>query len=173
MQHQEAPRHRLVRPSLALGTALWLLTGTLLAGCGAAVDSQPPPARPAEDTHRDFGQYEVHYNALRTDELTPDVARAYGIERSGNRVLLNVSLLAKSTDGRTTPVDGEVHASAYNLNGQLKDLEMRRIQEGTSIYFIGEVGISGNEILVFDIDARPREGGEAFAVQFKREFYAD
>ena len=54
-----------------------------------------------------------------------------------------------------------MHATAYNLNGQLKDLKMRRIQEGTAIYFIGEVGISGTEILVFDIDATPRGGADA------------
>jgi nucleoid DNA-binding protein len=73
--------------------------------------------------------------------------------------LLNVSMLAKSPDGRTNPADGTVKANAYNLNGQLKDLQMRRVQEGSSIYFIGEVGISGDEILVFDIDAAPSDGG--------------
>ena len=39
---------------------------------------------------------------------------------------------------------------------------MRRITEGTSFYFIGEVGISGTEILVFDIDAVP--SGQAVEV---------
>ena len=150
-----------------------VLGGTQLAGCDAGVDSRPQTARPAEDTHRDFGNFEVHYNAVRTDQITPDVARAYGIERSGNRVLLNVSMLAKSPDGRTTPTDGAVQATAYNLNGQLKSLEMRRVQEATSVYFIGEVGISGNEILVFDIDARPRDGSGPYSIKFKREFFAD
>jgi hypothetical protein len=70
-------------------------------------------------------------------------------------------------------VDGEVTASAYNLNGQVKSLAMRRVQEGESIYFIGEVGISGNEILVFDIDSRPQGGNGPYTVRFKREFYAD
>ncbi|HXW09961.1 MAG TPA: DUF4426 domain-containing protein [Steroidobacteraceae bacterium] len=153
--------------------AALVLGGTQLAGCDAGVDSRPQTARPAEDTHQDFGNFEVHYNAVRTDQLTPDVARAYSIERSGNRVLLNVSMLAKSPDGRTTPTDGVVKATAYNLNGQLKNLEMRRVQEGSSVYFIGEVGISGNEILVFDIDATPRDGSGAYSVKFKREFFAD
>ncbi|HET7202328.1 MAG TPA: DUF4426 domain-containing protein [Steroidobacteraceae bacterium] len=153
--------------------ALLAIGGTLLAGCGSGVDSRPQTARPAEDTHQDFGNFEVHYNAVRTDQLTPDVARAYDIERSGNRVMLNVSMLSKAPDGRTTPVDGSVRATAYNLNGQLKDLEMRRVQEGTSVYFIGEVGISGNEILVFDIDATPRDGSGAYSVKFKREFFAE
>jgi hypothetical protein len=160
-------------PARWLGTALLVLAGALLAGCGPGTDNRAPTARPAEDTQKDFGNFEIHYNAVRTDELTPGVARAYGIERSGNRVLLNVSMLSKAPDGRTTPVDGAVTATAYNLNGQLKDLQMRRVQEGTSVYFIGEVGISGNEILVFDIDAKPRDGSGTYAVKFKREFFAD
>lgn len=154
-------------------STLLAIAGTLLAGCDSGVDSRPQTARPAEDTHQDFGNFEVHYNAVRTDQLTPEVARAYDIERSGNRVMLNVSMLSKAPDGRTTPVDGTVKATAYNLNGQLKDLQIRRVQEGSSVYFIGEVGISGNEILVFDIDAAPRDGSGAYSVKFKREFFAD
>ena len=163
---------RAIAPACVVALAL-ACGGTQLAGCDSGVDSRPQTARPAEDTHQDFGNFEVHYNAVLTDQLTPDVARAYDIERSGNRVLLNVSLLAKAADGRTTPADGTVQATAYNLNGQLKSLEMRRLQEGSSIYFIGEVGISGNEILVFDIVARPSDGSGPYPVKFKREFFAD
>jgi len=143
-----------------------------LAGCGGSESGQPRTAAPSEPTSQDFGDFELHYNAVRTDELTAAVARAYGIERSANRVLLNVSLLRKGPDGRTTPVDGTVTATAYNLNGQLKSLEMRRVTEGTSVYFIGEVGISGTEILVFDIDATPLDRPGKYSVQFKREFVA-
>jgi hypothetical protein len=154
----------------------WLFACTFLAlaGCdaGGPDGSQARVAAPTEPTHQDFGDFEVHYNAVRTDELTVAVARAYGIERSANRVLLNVSLLRKGTDGRAVPVDGTVTASAYNLNGQLKNLQMRRITEGSSVYFIGEVGISGTEILVFDIEAAPLEHPGKYTVQFKREFEA-
>jgi hypothetical protein len=154
----------------------WLLASTFLAlaACsgGGPESGQARTAAPAEPTQQNFGEFEVHFNAVRTDELTPSVARAYGIERSANRVLLNVSLLRKEADGRVMPVDGTVTATAYNLNGQLKDLEMRRITEGSSIYFIGEVGISGTEILVFDISASPQDSPEKYSVQFKREFIA-
>lgn len=154
----------------------WLLAcGVLLLGGCDAGGPEPGQARtaaPSEPTHQDFGDFELHFNAVRTDELSVAVARAYGIERSANRVMLNVSLLRKGADGRTTPVDGQVTASAYNLNGQLKDLEMRRITEGSSVYFIGEVGISGTEILVFDIDATPLDRPGKYSVQFKREFVA-
>jgi hypothetical protein len=144
-----------------------------VAGCGRG-DPEPGPraAAPTEPTSRQFGDFELHYNAVRTDMLSPEVARAYGITRSANRVLLNVSVLRRNPDGTTAPTDAEVSASAYNLNGQLKPLTMRRVSEGDSVYFIGEVGISGTEILVFDIGAVPAGQSSKFEVQFKREFYA-
>jgi hypothetical protein len=162
------------RSMFRLFPSLLACTLLALAGCdaGGPQPGQAQTALPSEPTHQDFGEFELHYNAVRTDELSVAVARAYGIERSANRVLLNVSLLRKGSDGRLTPVDGTVTASAYNLNGQLKNLEMRRITEGSSIYFIGEVGISGTEIMVFDISAAPLDRPEKYAVQFKREFVA-
>lgn len=145
----------------------------LLAACGPDITSPPPQARPSERTQADFGDLEVHYNAVRTDLLTPAVARAYGIERSPNRVLLNVAMLQKNPGATAVPVDGTVTVDVHNLNGQLKNLTMRRVQEGPAIYFIGEVGISGDEILVFNIDVTPAGGSERHEVQFKREFSAD
>ncbi|MBK7902296.1 MAG: DUF4426 domain-containing protein [Proteobacteria bacterium] len=161
--------HRRCRVSVLLAAAGLLL----VAGCGASIDQQPQTARPTEDTQKDFDDLEVHYNAIRTDQLTPEVARAYGIERSANRVLLNVAMLTKTAGGAARPVDGSVSASAHNLNGQLKSLTMRRVQEGPAVYFIGEVGISGDEILVFNIDVEPVAGGGRRSVQFKREFFGD
>ena len=145
----------------------------LLTACGPDITSPPPQARPSESTQTDFGDLEVHYNAVRTDQLTPAVARAYGIERSPNRVLLNVAMLQKKPGNPAIPVDGAVTVDTHNLNGQLKHVAMRRVQEGPAIYFIGEVGISGDEILVFNIDATPATGGGRHEVQFKREFSAD
>ena len=46
-------------------------------------------------------------------------------------------------------------------------------RKDSSVYFIGEVGISGTEILVFNIDVAPATGGGRHSVQFKREFFAD
>ena len=146
-----------------------------LAGCGRGGETthRPQTAAPTEPTFQDFGDIQVHYNAVRSDFLTPEVARHFGIERAADRVLLNVSMLREDGTGRTTPIDGNVEASAHNLNGQLKNLEVRRIVEGPSIYFIGEVRISGAEILVFDIEAAPEGASKTYSMQFKREFFAD
>lgn len=157
-----------IRSAMLMGVAL------LAGGCNDAPQSAAPRAQEASETFKDFGSYEVHYNALRTDMLAPDIARSYGIQRSTNRVMLTVSILHKEADhAPRRPVDGDVQADAYNLNGQLKNLELRRISEGEAIYYIGEVSISGTEILVFDITIRPEGDPSPLKVKFKREFYSN
>jgi ABC-type Fe2+-enterobactin transport system substrate-binding protein len=168
------PHRVLARSQPVAGTLLATLALLLLSACsGSDIERKPQTARPSEPTSTDFGDVVVHYNAIRTDQLQPEIARVYGIERSANRVLVNVAMLTKAADGATQPTDGTVTATARNLNGQLKDLQMRRIQEGPSIYFIGEVGISNEEILVFDIDLDPIGTASRHKVQFKREFFVD
>ena len=115
----------------------------------------------------------MHYNALRTDSLTPDIARSYGIQRSANRVMLNVDGAAQGSRSCTAQAGrGDVKVDAYNLNGQLKNIEMRRVSEGEAIYYIGEVSISGAEILVFDITVTPTGEAAPLKVKFKREFFS-
>lgn len=153
-----------------------VLLGLALAasGCGRAPPSPAAQtAQPLEETFREFGNYDVHFNALRTDTLTPQIASNYGIQRSPNRVMLNVTILRKQADhAPRVPVDAAVEVDAYNLNGQLKNLQMRRVSEGEAIYYIGEVSISGTEILVFDISATPTGETTPLTVKFKREFYS-
>jgi hypothetical protein len=156
-------------------TSLALLTGsTLIAGCTDAPEQRAMPAQALDETFKEFGNYEVHFNALRTDELTPDIARAYGIQRSRNRVMLNVAVLRKEAEhAPRTPVEAKVEVDAYNLSGQLKDLQMRRVSEGDAIYSIGEVSIAGSEILVFDISVTPSGESQPFNVKLKREFVSN
>jgi hypothetical protein len=145
-----------------------------LTACGDNAPRQVAPAMPSEQTFKEQGDYEVHFNALRTDTLTQDVARAYGIQRSANRVMLNVTILHKQAPhAPRKPVEGDVKVDAYNLNGQLKNLEMRRVSEGEAIYYIGEVSISGSEILVFDIAVTPTGETTPIDVKFKREFHSN
>jgi hypothetical protein len=148
----------------------------LTSGCGQgpATPAAAQPAQLLEETFRQFGNYEIHFNALRTDTLTPQIASSYGIQRSSSRVLLNVTILQKQADHvPRKPVEAVVQVDAYNLTGQLKNLEMRRVSEGEAIYYIGEVSISGTEVLVFDIAATPTGETAPLTLKFKREFYSN
>ena len=154
-----------------LGLAL-LLT---FAGCGQRPEgSGAQTAQASEVSFKEFGKYEIHYNAIRADQIPADIARAHGIERSKNRVMLNVTLLRKDADhAPRKPVKGTVSVDAYNLNGQLKNIDVRQVTEGEAIYYIGTVPISGSEILVFDIKALPQDETTPVELKFKREFFAD
>ena len=92
------------------------------------------------------------FSAQSTDQLPPEVARAYNIVRSKNRAMLNVSVL-REEDG--TAVVAQVSVKTVNLTGQLKNVTMRQIEEGDAIYYIGEVAIANRETLVFDISVTP------------------
>lgn len=96
-----------------------------------------------------FGALEVHYNALRTDELLPEVARAYKIERSKTRGLLTISVLKKNPVGVASPVPAKITVYATNLNQQLAQIPMREVREGTAVYYLGEFRIAPPDTLKF------------------------
>jgi hypothetical protein len=158
---------------------LAVLSAILVTACG---QPQPgdrpgnvptPTAEPEVASSKDFGDYIVYFNAISTDQLTPEVAKAYSIVRSKNRALLNVSILKKVPGTSGEPVPGSVAAQAANLNGQLKDVKIREIREGESIYYIADVPVSNSETLVFTIDVTPINETSRFSVRFTRQFFTD
>lgn len=150
-----------------------LCLSVIVAGCDPGPTPEIQPAQTSSESFTTAGDYELHYNAFRADQLSADIARTYGIERSKNKVLLNVTVLHKQAGTPGKPVEAGITVNARNLSGQVKDLQLRRITEGEAIYYIGSAGISGAEILVFDISAVPSGGTTPIAATFNREFFAE
>ena len=143
----------------------------LLAACGGPGESADvPEAQPAGATNADIGDYIVHFSAQSTDQLPPEVARAYNIVRSKNRAMLNVSVIREAD---RAPVTAAVSVKTVNLTGQLKDVTMRQINEQDAIYYIGETPVANRETLIFDISVQPEGAEKASDVRFKRQFYTD
>ena len=143
----------------------------LIIGCGRPGENATvPQAQPASASDVDIGEHIVHFGAQSTDQLPPDVARAYGIVRSKNRVMLTVSVIK---EGTTVAVPADITVRAVNLAGQLKNVTMRKIQEQEAIYYIGETAVANHETLVFNISITPEGKTEASDVRFTREFYTD
>ena len=156
-----------------VGALAWLLGCEQNVETNGAQNNADVAVLPGTESSRDFGDYVVHFNALATDQLTPNVAQQYGIVRSQNRAMLNVSILRKEDQGMGTPVSGSVSASAINLTGQLKSIPLREIREGTAIYFIGEIAITNAETLIFTVDVTPINEASRFTVRFQKQFYVD
>ena len=132
-----------------------------------------PTAEPEFATSKDFGDYVVHFNAISTDQLTPDVAKNYNIVRSKSRAMLNVSIVKKIPGSTGESVPGKITALAANLNGQLKDVNIREIREGDAFYYIADVPVSSDETLVFTVEVTPVSEINPVSVRFIRQFYAD
>jgi hypothetical protein len=137
------------------------------------VTSTDADVLPATESSKDFGDYVVFFNALNTDQLTPDIAREYGIVRSKSRAMLNISIHRKSDNGQTEAVTGRVLASATNLNGQLKSMTLREVREEAAIYYIGELAITDGEVLIYTVDATPANVDSPFTLRFKKQFFVE
>jgi hypothetical protein len=130
---------------------------------------------PATESSKDFGEYVLYFNALNTDLLSPDIARQYGIVRSKSRAMLNVSIHRKLAGGQTEAVTGAVAASAINLTGQLKTMQLREIKEndGKAIYYIGELPVTDGEVLIYTIDVTPSNDSSRFTVRYKKQYFVE
>jgi len=123
----------------------------------------------------DLGEYVVHYNALNTDLLPSQMTQVYGIQRSPNRAMLIITALKKEENNPMgTPVHAEVTASALNLSGQRRNIEMREISDlSGAVYYIGVLTVYNLESFKFTVNLKIEGLEELAVVQFSRQFFAE
>jgi hypothetical protein len=158
--------------------ALSVCAALALAACGqpgtvVAQAEADDEVLPATESAKVFGDYVVYFNAVPTDVLDADIALEYGIVRSKNRVLLNIVMEHRPAIGLPTAVPGTVKASATNLNGQLRNLLTRKIEEGEAIYYIAETQVVNGENLIFMIEATPESTTTPLEVRFQKQFFVE
>jgi len=128
------------------------------------------PLAQAENATRVKG-YTIHHNALTTELLTPEIARSYGIVRSRNRAMLNVSVLRDVPDTAGVPVRSRVRVTATNLRGQIRTIPMREIREGNAIYYIGDFLVEHGEQIHFQLQVRPDDSQETLTAELSEQFF--
>ncbi|WP_417616494.1 DUF4426 domain-containing protein [Oceanisphaera sp.] len=135
-------------------TTLWLGLGLLL-----SVQAQ------ADETK--VGDWTVHYSALPSTFLTPEVARTNRIERSRYNGILNIAVLDENGKSLQVNLTGE----GKTLIGTVRKLEFQTIREGDAIYYIAEYPYRNVDNVLFTIDIQgPNRGGE---FSFRHTFYTD
>lgn len=157
-------------------TSAVLCAALLLSACG---DDAPKQARridaPQEAIAR-VGDVTIRANVMRTANLNEAVARGYGIQRSGNTLMLLVSV-RQGPDGQDIALPATVQASVSDLHGQRRDIRMRELRTGDPgagtgqalIDYVGIVDVSPPDTLSFDLKIA-REGVAPASMQFNREF---
>ena len=123
---------------------------------------------------QNFGDYTVHYNALNSSLISPEVAKVYGIQRSESRALINISVLKNTENQLPVAVKATVTASGRNLTGQTRKVEMREINEGDdAIYYIGELSVRNMENFDFSVMITPEGQSKPFKLKFRQQFYTE
>ena len=112
----------------------------------------------------------IHYIALGSAFLTPEIAKAYGIERSRYKGLVNISVLDNTQAGnpsKTVFINGK----ARNDVGQIKSLEFTEVKEGDAVYYLAQVSYTNKETIYFDINITDK--GKQHNLKFSQKFYVD
>lgn len=116
---------------------------------------------------RDIELYSI---AVPTMELTAEAAKNYNVERSPNRGLLTVTLVKKVKSGKNETLPGQIYAGAINLRNNLSNIPIRQVQEGASVYYLGEFHVDTPDTLRFLVNANVM--GKTMKSEFAREFYS-
>jgi hypothetical protein len=128
-----------------------------------------PLAAAAEQAVR-FGDMEIHYGAMLTADLQPEVARTYGIERSKSRGIATLAVLQKDATGIARPIKASVEVSAVNAAGGVVPVVMREIEENAAVYYVGTFRVADEETLTFQVQII-LDGAKAQNFQFKKTFF--
>ena len=131
------------------------------------------PTRGSGEQFQKFGDVTVHYNALASDQLPADVARAYGFSRSSHRGLINIAVQKDDGPSPPQPVPATVKASATNLLGQRVDVAVREIKEDGSVYYLGEFPVAGTDTLRFAVEVTPQGASAPLKLDFSKDYVTD
>lgn len=137
-----------------------------------ASQAQIDQLKPVE-TSQTFGSYTVHFSVFNSTFITPEVAQVYGLTRSKNQVLVNISL-TQTLDGKTTlglPVD--ISGTATNLIQQQRVLNFQTINEGEATYYLAPLRHTNEEVVNFVVQVQAEGESTPFTVRFTRTLHAE
>ena len=130
------------------------------------------PALLAENSTKADG-YTIHHNAMTTTTLSPAIAKTYGITRSGNRGMINISLIKDKQGTMGASTQARVEVVLKRLIGRKDKVEMREIIEDNAIYYIGVFSVVNGEKIPFEISVTPKGSVKTLKATLTQEFYVD
>ncbi|MAR90781.1 MAG: DUF4426 domain-containing protein [Pseudomonadota bacterium] len=150
-------------------TSFKLLLGTLLA---LALFSVAELAA-ASGQYLEDDQYIVHYSAFNASMLTPQVAKAYDLNRSRQRGVLSIAVQRKQPEGPPVPVMAQLKGFTGQLGGSEIPLKFQLVEEGKAIYYLAQFLIDDGETLDFDVKIRPTPEYPPMALSFSQIFFEE
>lgn len=120
----------------------------------------------------DLGDYRVHYAALNTTQLAPEVAREFNVSRSDKLIMLVLNAQQR-IGGRYESVPATASGTATTLLGHVQSLDLRPVREGDVHYVIASFETLEGEFMTIDARVMPAGAKTPVVVKFKQQFYRD
>ncbi|MCW7554980.1 DUF4426 domain-containing protein [Endozoicomonas gorgoniicola] len=155
---------------------LVLLAGFLIFGSGWAApvsEAAVPEARLLKNEPLRFGDYEVYFSAFNSTFITPEIARAYQLERSPKYGLVNIAIRNVKDSEVGKAVTAQLEGQQKNLLQQSVSLQFKEVKEGPAVYYLAGFRFSNEELLEFSIDVKPEGSDTSYPVKFRQTFYQD
>lgn len=124
-------------------------------------------------TEKTFGNYVVHYSVFNSSFIDTNIAKAYEIVRSKEKVLINIAVIDHRHPEKPIPVKAHIKGYAANLMSQQIKLEFDEIREKKAIYYLANLRVSNHEVFHFTIDIQPDPNKPPFSLNFTRTLYKD
>lgn len=116
---------------------------------------------------KELGPWQVHYSAFNSSFLTPEVAKAYGLERSRYNAIINIAVQDKQKVAQAVGITGE----AKNLTGTIRTLSFQEVKEGDAIYYLATLPYRNEDTYQFTL--KIMGGGQQQNLTFQQAFYVD
>lgn len=117
--------------------------------------------------------YVVHYSAFTSTLLTPEVASAYGLMRSRQRGIVNISVQRKQPGGHPKSILAQLKGYTGQLGGSEIPLDFQVVEEGDAIYYLAEFRVGDGDKLNFDIKVSPTPESRPLKVSFSQSFFSE
>ncbi|MCF6435007.1 MULTISPECIES: DUF4426 domain-containing protein [Pseudoalteromonas] len=116
-----------------------------------------------------LGPWQVHYIAFPSTFIQPNIAKAYGLERSNYKATVNISVLSNSAEKPAQKV--RLTGEARNLLGNKQNLEFKEVVDGDSVYYLAQIDFSNEETYRFKVTIS--QGNTQQVLNFQQKFYVD
>lgn len=121
----------------------------------------------------DTGNLRVHYSAMNSTTITPEVASQAGITRSRGQAVLVLSPQQRQADGRYRGVAAVGEASATSLLGQRQTITLLPVREGDAFYLLGSFDVIDGEYLRLQAQVLPDGAQSPLRLQFTQQFFRE
>lgn len=117
------------------------------------------------------GDVIVHYSAVRTTQLTPDVARNFEVRRSRNRALVVLNAQIDRGGALPEPIAASATGTVTSLLGHRQRLTLTPRQEGPVHYVMGTFETLDSEYLTLDLEVLPEGASAPIRVRWQQQFF--